>query len=215
MRCTLTASVSADPAPLYALISSVEGPGLVDWPDVDPRGSIEQTIGLLLRPGSDGGATTFDQARRVAVELHERLAERIERERRAAELGRVVPFDLQAIKPIPREILIGGYNSGGRAWLIDNWGVDTPLAQVDLRVQTRIQAQQRGRGRPRAGAQHRAWTETTATWTFSSDQFPWPCFRMLLKRWQSIVFGVKFDDAFGRFDKIWPIVEMTDIKVAA
>jgi hypothetical protein len=216
MRCSLTASVSGDPAPLYALIASVEGPGLVDWPDVDPRAGVEATIGLLLRPGYHGGATTFDQARRVAVEVHERLAARIERERRSVELGRVVSFDLQAIRPIPREILIAGYNSGGREWLIDKWGVDKPLANVDLTVRQKIVSEARGRGRPRAGSQApRAWTQTRAEWNFDSDQFPWPCCRLLLKKWPGVEFGVAFEDEFGEFEKTWPVVEIVQAKLAA
>jgi hypothetical protein len=216
MECRLTASVRGDPAPLYALISAVEGPGLVDWPDVDPRAGVEATIGMLLRPGCHGGATTFDQARRVAVEVHERLAERIERERRSVELGRVVPFDLQAIRPIPREILIGGYNSGGKEWLLDQWGVEMPLANVDLVVRQEIVAEQRGRGRPRAGSQApRAWTRTRAEWKFYAEMFPWPCLRALLKNWPGIEFGVEFEDEFGPFNKSWPVVEIEQAKLAA
>lgn len=215
MRCKLTASVAGDPARLYALISSVEGPGLVDWPDVDPRAGVEQTIGLLLRPGTHGGAVTFDQARRVAAQVHERLAERIERERRSAELGRIVPFDLQSIEPIPREVLVGGYHAGGRDWLVDHWGVDMPLAQVDLKVQTRIQAEQRGRGRPRAGSQRRCWTETTATWTFLTQQFPWACFRSLLKQFADIQFSVEFEDNDGPFARVWSAIAASALEQAA
>jgi hypothetical protein len=204
MKCRLTASVSGDPAPLYEMISSVEGPGLVDWPDVDPRAGVEATIGMLLRPGAHGGATTFDQARRVAVDVHERLAERIERERRSVDLGRVVPLDLQSIRPIPREILIGGYNAGGRDWLLDRWGVDRPLANVDLVVRQEIGAEARSRGRPRTGSTPpRAWTQTRAIWTFSSDRFPFPAFRKLLGRYSAVEFRVRFKDNNGMFDRTW------------
>lgn len=216
MECRLTASVSGDPAPLHALISHVEGPGLVDWPDIDPRAGVEATIGLLLRPSNHGGATSFEQARRVANAVHERLADRIERDRRAVELGRVVPFDLQAIRPIPRAVLVGGYESGGRAWMLDNWGVERPLAHVDLHVQTRIESEPRGRGRPRAGSTApRAWTSTTATWTFVADAFPWPVFRVLLKRWPGIAFRVEFEDADGLLDRTWSPVEIAQARHAA
>jgi hypothetical protein len=211
MECRLSASVRGDPAPLYELISSFEGPGLIDWPDIDPRGGIEATIGMLLRPGNNGGATTFDQARRVAVSVHERLAERIELERRSAELGRVVPLDLQAIRPIPREILIGGYNAGGKEWLLDKWGVEMPLANVDLVVRQEIVSEARGRGRPRAGSQApRAWTQTRAEWKFDADTFPWSVFRVLLKTWPRLEFGVAFEDEFGKFEKKWSVVEVID-----
>lgn len=216
MECRLTASVSGDPAPLYTLISSVEGPGLVDWPDVDPRAGVEATIGLLLRQGNHGGATSFDHARRVAVEVHERLAERVERERRSVELGRVVPLDLQSIRPVPREVLIGGYNAGGREWLLDKWGVEMPLANVDLIVRQEIVAEPRGRGRPRAGSQApRAWTQTRAEWKFDADTFPWPVFRVLLKNWPGIEFGVRFRDTSGEFIKSWPSIDRLDARKAA
>jgi hypothetical protein len=216
VRCTLTASVSGDPAPLYALIASVEGPGLVDWPDVDPNRIVEETIGLLLRPGAHGGAQTFEAARRVTVDLAHRLEARIERGRRAVELGAIVPLDLQSIRPVPREVLIGGYNAGGREWLLDKWGVEMPLANVDLIVRQEIVAEPRGRGRPRAGSQApRAWTRTRAEWTFASDTFPWPVFRVLLKNWPRIEFGVRFRDTSGEFIKSWPSIDRLDARKAA
>lgn len=215
MRCSLTASVSGDPAPLHALMSSVEGPGFVDWPDVDPRGIVENTIGLLLRRGAHGGVGKYDHARRVAEQLARRLEERIERGRRASETGFVLPLDLQKIRPIPRKVLLMGLNGGGRDWLLNKWGVDAPLSNIDLTVKQEIVAEQRGRGRPRAGSTQRSWTRTRAVWTFEAEAFPWPCFRLLLRDWPGIEFGVSFDDEFGNFEKTWPVVEVAELRKAA
>lgn len=215
MHCTLSASVTGDPAPLHALMSSLEGPGFIDWPDVDPRSIVEHTIGLLLRRGAYGGAERYDVARKVAEQLARRLEDRIERGRRAAETGFVLPLDLQRIRPIPRKILLQGLNGGGREWLLDRWGVDAPLSHIECSVKTGILTEERGRGRPRAGSTQRSWTRTRAVWNFEADAFPWPCFRLLLKEWPGIEFGVSFDDEFGRFEKIWPGIEMAELKQAA
>ena len=47
------------------------------------------------------------------------------------------------------------------------------------------------------------------------EAFPWSCFRMLLRDWPGIEFGAVFNDEFGRFDKTWPVVEVSDVKKAA
>jgi hypothetical protein len=215
MRCVLSASVTGDPAPLHALLSAVEGVGFVDWPDVDPRGTVEHTIGLLLRRASHGGAEKYDHARKVAEQLARRLEDRIEHGRRASETGFVLPFDLQRIRPIPRKVLLKGLNGGGREWLLDRWGVDAPLAHVECQVRTEILEEARGRGRPRSGSVQRSWTRTRAVWNFEAKAFPWPCFRVLLRDWPGIEFGVAFEDEFGKFEKIWPVLECAELKQAA
>lgn len=208
--CALTATVTGDPAQLYELVNSVAGPGCVIWPDIDPRQSIENTIGLLLRGGARGGARNYEQARKVATALAERAAERIERGQRRAEIDRFgCPFDLQAIVPIPREVLLGGLEGGGREWMRDRWGVDAPLAQVELAMKSEIVLPKRGRGRPRAGSDARSWTETSAKWTFLSSRFPFPVFRKLLRNWPSIEFRVEFEDDFGPFDRTYAVIVAT------
>jgi hypothetical protein len=214
--CALTASVIGDPAPLYELINSVAGPGCVIWPDVDPRASIETTIGLLLRGGARGGARSYEEARKIATALAERAAERIERGQRRAEIDKFgCPFDLQAIVPIPREVLLAGLEAGGREWMRNLWGVDAPLVQVELQIRSKIVLPKRGRGRPRAGDTARAWTKTSARWTFLSDRFPFPVFRKLLQKWPQIEFRVEFEDEFGPFDRTYPSLDEAAAKAAA
>ena len=214
--CSLTASVAGDPGQLYELVNSVAGPGCVIWPDVDPRASIETTIGLLLRGGSRGGARSYEEARRVATALAERAAERIERGQRRAEIDKFgCPLDLQAIVPVPREVLLGGLEGGGREWMRDRWGVEAPLAQVELAVRNEIVLPKRGRGRPRAGSSLSAWTRTSAKWTFLSSRFPFPVFRKLLKNWPRIEFRAEFEDEFGKFDRTYPSVDEAVAKAAA
>lgn len=214
--CALTASVAGDPAPLYELVNAVAGPGCVIWPDVDPRGSIETTIGLLLRGGSRGGAQIYEEARKVATTLAERAAERIEQGQRRAEIDRFgCPFDLQAIVPVPRKVLLAGLEGGGREWMRDKWGVAAPLAQVELQIRNEIVLPKRGRGRPRAGSGAQAWTKTSARWTFLSERFPFPVFRKLLQKWPFIEFRVEFTDEFGKFDRTYPsIAEAVAAKAA-
>ncbi len=216
ISCSLTASVGGDPAALYELVNAVAGPGAVIWPDVDPRAGIEETIGLLLRGGSRGGARSYEEARKVATALAERAAERIEAGQRRAELDPYgCPLDLQAIVPVPRQVLLAGLEGGGRAWMRDKWGVDAPLAQVELKIASEIVLPKRGRGRPRAGSGAQAWTKTSARWTFLSDRFPMPIFRKLLQKWPFIEFRVEFTDEFGKFDRTYLSVEEAVAKAAA
>lgn len=216
MRCALSASVNGDPAQLYELVNAVAGPGCVLWPDLDPRQSVEETIGMLLRGGSYGGARSYEEARKLATSIAERAGERIAEGQRRAELDPLgCPFDLQSIVPIPRKILLRGYESGGRAWLLDRWGVSVPLAQVSLAIRSAIVLPKRGRGRPRAGTEAKSWTRTTARWEFTAENFPFPVFRRILSRWPGIEFRVEFVDEFGRFDKSWPAIEIAEVKAAA
>lgn len=216
MKCVLSASVDGDPAPLYELVNAVAGPGCVLWPDLDPRQSIEETIGMLLRGGSFGGARNFEEARKLATAIAERAGERIAEGQRRAELDPFgCPLDLQAVIPIPRRILLRGYEGGGRAWLLDRWGVSVPLAQVSLSIKSAIVLPKRSRGRPRAGTEAKSWTRTVARWEFEAEIFPFPVFRRILGRWPAIEFRVEFEDDFGKFDKTWPPVELAEAKVAA
>lgn len=216
MRCALSASIDGDPAALYELVNAVAGPGCVLWPDLDPRQSVEETIGLLLRGGSHGGARGYEEARKLATSIAERAGERIADGQRRAELDPFgSPLDLQSIIPIPRKILLRGYEGGGRAWLLDKWGVSVPLAQVSLSIRSAIVLPQRGRGRPRTGTEAKSWTRTTANWQFEAENFPFPVFRRLLSRWPMIEFRVAFVDEFGKFDKTWPVLEIAEVKAAA
>jgi hypothetical protein len=216
VRCALSASIDGDPAPLYELVNAIAGPGCVLWPDLDPRQSIEETIGLLLRGGSYGGARNYEEARKLATVIAERAGERIADGQRRAELDPFgCPLDLQAVIPIPRKILLRGYEGGGRAWLFNRWGVSVPLAQVSLSIRSAIVLPKRGRGRPRAGTEAKSWTRTTAHWEFEAESFPFPVFRRLLGRWPGIEFRVEFVDEFGKFDKTWPTVEIAEVKAAA
>jgi hypothetical protein len=90
-----------------------------------------------------------------------------------------------------------------------------PLAHIECQVKTEILEEARGRGRPRVGSTQRSWTRTQAVWTFEAEAFPLPCFRLLLRDWPDIEFGIAFDDEFGRFEKTWPVLEIADVRQAA
>jgi hypothetical protein len=105
--------------------------------------------------------------------------------------------------------------AGGRAWLLDRWGVNVPLAQVALSIRSAIVLPKRGRGRPRAGTQAKSCTRTVARWEFEAENFPFPVFRRLLGRWPGIEFRVEFVDEIGKFDKTWSAIEIAEAKAAA
>ena len=187
MRFKLSASVedSNDAGRLQALAEFVRGPGHVGWPDISANDVFEYTIALSLRGGSKGGAQNIQEATQIAKMMRDKIRHLIETGQRNAELNpKACWFDLQSIRPIPREILLSGINGKGRVWMEEFWGVEAPLTHVERQV-----------------------SETKIGWEFGADRFPWPCFRILLRDWKDIDFRVEFEDAFGKFDKVWRRLE--------
>lgn len=171
MRCSLTAWLDVAEAVVPAAIRELEvfaamnrGPGIVDWPDVNPRGRVEITAALLL--SRNGGCTSYERARKEAARFHDRLAEIVEERRRAAELGDRRALDLAALVPVPRAVLLLGYGGGGRDWLLENWGVEVPVSFVQAAEVTYRPAPRKG-GRPRKGAL--SLFRVAKEWTFSAE----------------------------------------------
>jgi hypothetical protein len=171
MRCSLTAWLDVAEAAVPAAIRELEvfaamnrGPGIVDWPDVDPRGRVEITAAMLL--GRNGGCTSYERARKEAARFHDRLAEIVEERRRAAELGDRRELDLAALVPVPRAVLLMGYGGGGRDWLLANWGVEVPVSFAQVGEVMYRPAPRKG-GRPRKGALPLLRVEKE--WTFSAE----------------------------------------------
>jgi len=171
MRCTLTAWLDVAEAAVPAAIRELEvfaamnrGPGIVDWPDVNPRGRVEMTAAMLL--GRNGGCVSYERARKEAARFHDRLAEIVEERRRAAELGDRRELDLGALVPVPRAVLLRGYGVGGRDWLLENWGVEVPVSFTRAGEVTHRPAPRKG-GRPRKGALPLIRVEKG--WTFSAE----------------------------------------------
>ncbi|MCA3264522.1 MAG: hypothetical protein ING19_00515 [Azospirillum sp.] len=226
MRAHLIADAHGDPGELLRLAESVRGPGFVDWTDVAADQAIESTIGLLLRPGARGGAESWDEAYAVARQIRDKIRDRIDEGRRGAELDPLrCPFDLQSIVSIPLDVLRAGVSPVGRAWMIENWGVEHPLAHVDRTASPAIEqalgvsvpdmvsrkpVRRHGRGRGRderseigtgqAPIDGRHWVK----WTFACETFPFPCLRVLMRSHPEIGFRVRFADEFGIFDRRWP-----------
>jgi hypothetical protein len=171
MRCSLTAWLDVTEAAIPAAIRELEvfaamnrGPGIVDWPDVNPRGRVEITAAMLL--GRNGGCTSYERARKEAARFHDRLAEMVEERRRAAELGDRRELDLAALVPVPRSVLLLGYGGGGRDWLLENWGVEVPVSFTQGTAVKWGPAPRKG-GRPRKGAIPLVRVEKE--WTFSAE----------------------------------------------
>ncbi|HAY06315.1 MAG TPA: hypothetical protein PKV67_13365 [Hyphomonas sp.] len=171
MRCSLTAWLDVTEAAVPAAIRELEvfaamnrGPGIVDWPDVDPRGRVEITAALLL--GRNGGCASYERARKEAARFHDRLAEMVEERRRAAELGDRRALDLAALVPVPRAVLLLGYGGGGREWLLANWGVEVPVSFAQG-MEVKCSPAPRKGGRPRKGSL--PLVRVAKEWTFSVE----------------------------------------------
>jgi hypothetical protein len=171
MRCSLTAWLDVAEAAVPAAIRELEvfaamnrGPGIVDWPDVNPRGRVEITAAMLL--GRNGGCSSYERARKAATRFHDRLAEIVEERRRGAELGDRRELDLAALVPVPRAVLLMGYGGGGRDWLLENWGVEVPVSFTRAGEVKWGPAPRRG-GRPRKGML--PLLRVAKEWTFSAE----------------------------------------------
>lgn len=181
----LAVEALGDPAPLYALVAACEGPGFVDWPDIDPLAQREYLEARLI---SD--RTPVEVARRVAYDVLSIARDRQDRARSEAERNPArQPLDLNRIVPIPPAIVRAGCVPDGRAWMRDNWGCEAPLGRVDLQVQQRIR---RNRGRP-SPKNKGNWSITTASYRWWSDGTPTAALRRLVVRWPTLDFRLTID----------------------
>lgn len=118
---------------LHAFLAAASGPGFIDW---RPEWySIYEQIyfGVMA-----SGAPSWQAASRLAGKLRDRFWRAHEHERRAAEIDpHRLPFDLNALIPIPEAVLRQGFFPAGQAWLKAQWGIPWHLRQVSFAMEHR------------------------------------------------------------------------------
>ncbi len=142
---------------LREFVIAAQGPGFVAWER--PAG---EDLAYWSALALEGGAPSPAAAHRLARRLEDKLWWTIEGARVAAELcTSAVPLDLNALIPIPREILRAGWHKAGRDWCWENWGTSWPLRKVRFRFEHRRRRRSTG-------------IEAVAVYEFTSgDWSPW------------------------------------------
>lgn len=171
-------SISGPAAELMALRIAARGPGILPWP-CDHAALEEDLFVLLMRDRQRGGPSLGTAS---AHTLAGRLRQLVQRRDAQAQAHDVppVPFDLQAVLPVPPDLLLAGPNETGvRSWLWRYWGTTRPLRQV--READVV---------PPSGAN----AEAEPVWQlrfWSADWSPWPAMVALARRWPALRFQLR------------------------
>ncbi len=172
--------VSGPQEDLQSFIHAAQGPGFVPW-DWGETGDLEYTAALIRR----GGAPNLAAAEKLAHRYREKLWFAIEDARSAAERGlSIVPLDLNALIPIPSEILRTGHRRAGAEWCRQNWGTAWPLRKVSFAFAYR-----------RTGAK----IEPVGQYEFiAGDWSPWAALVAIQEQWMGLKFRLSYelDEAF-------------------
>ncbi len=168
--------ITGPAAELMALRIAARGPGIIPW--LRDHATLEEDLFVLLmrdqqRDGPSLGAAS-------AHTLAGRLRQLVQRQDAQAEAYDVplVPFDLQAVLPVPPDLLMAGPDeTGADSWLWRHWGTTQALRQVreaDIVPPSDGQAE--------------------AVWQlqfWSADWSPWPAMVALARRWPALRFQLR------------------------
>jgi hypothetical protein len=160
--------------------AAAAGPGGIPWayPDLD-YAEDDRFLALVNPPDGSQGLRPA-AARALARELREAEFQHQSKVRVRAGTSQICPFDLQALVPIPAEILdLGPDDKNVRAWLRAHWGV--------LRALRNVRLVPSGCGKMR-GKRARM---TVEFW--SADWTPWPAIAAIRGRFPGLSFSVTPD----------------------
>ena len=165
--------------------SAAAGAGTIPW-RLQPDSLQEDWFHLLINPASRSlslaGARVLAGQLREAVEHRHAVA--------VARVGRsrACPFDLQALVPVPADILhLGPDHPDALAWLWQHWGTTEPLRHV---------APDMG-GKPWLGHQPGVGEDVLRLVFWSADWTPWRALARIRADWPSLRFDVQPDYATG------------------
>ncbi len=168
-----TLAVSGPPTVLSAFTARARGAAAIPW-ELD----LDAEEHRLLARMRDGGEAARQLARdlRLAVEAHHRraLAQSVH--------GRLCPFDLHRLVPVPEAILMRGPDDpDSRRWLWEHWGTLWPLRRVRLA------------GHPDRRARR---TARVTYEFFAADWTPWRAIVRLRAEWPALAFDIRphYDD---------------------
>jgi hypothetical protein len=160
------------------------------WLDYD---RLEEDLFHLMMAGPAAGARiTAAGARFVARQLrdlawqdHEAALARIGVDRRC-------PFDLNALVPVPWQVLrLGEDDPRAIAWLWEHWGTTWPLRRVEVRALPPLRRAALAPGE--AGCEIRFW---------SADWSPWPVLVACRRRWPALRFELAVEYWWGIAEEV-------------
>ena len=151
-------------------LAAASGPGFIDWRPEWYSVYEQIYFGVMA-----SGAPSKVAATRVAGKLRDRFWRAHGAARRAAEVDpHRIPLDLNALIPIPEEVLRRGFLPAGQAWIQAHWGVAWPPRNVSFAMEHR-----------RVGSG----LEPVAVFRFlTEDWSPWMAFAHMRARWPDLRF---------------------------
>lgn len=154
-------TVTGSEAVLARFRAAAAGTGRLSWgPDVTNR----EDLSRIFPVGDARTAALIDQIVQSQTVLLEREAG-----------SGSVPFDLNALCPIPLDLLsLGPASSMTQAWLWEHWGTSRPLQQVDVMD-----------GHPK---------KSTNRWSvsfWSADWTPWAALQTIATQWSDLSFSIR------------------------
>jgi hypothetical protein len=182
LRHTLV--VTGTPAAIAAFRQVAAGSGGIPWayPDLDTEED-DRFLALVHPPDGSPGLSPA-AARVLAQELRAAAFQHQSKVRAQAGHGRLCPFDLQALIPIPSELLdLGPDDQATVVWLRTHWGVLQALRNVAWIT---------------AGCKRLRGQKQQLTLEFwSADWTPWPAIVTLRRRFEGLNFMVTPDYGCG------------------
>jgi hypothetical protein len=163
--------------------TAAAGAGAIPWVYQNLDYDEDDRFLMLVNPPDGSPGLRPAAARVLARELHAAVFQH--QEKVLAQVGSLAcPFDLQALVPVPGEILHRGPDDAASlAWLRKHWGVAQALRQV------RLVPANSGK---RRGKQERLGLEF-----WSADWTPWPALATIQQRFKNLRFTVTPDYSDG------------------
>jgi hypothetical protein len=162
---------------------AASGPGGIPWAYPDLDDAADDRVLALINPPDGSQGLSPAAARILARELRE--AEFQHQNKVRAQAGsQLCPFDLQALIPIPPDLLeLGPDNQKSLAWLRAHWGVLQALRQVAWV--------------PAGCKKLRGKQAQLALEFWSADWTPWPAIAAIRRRFSTLTFAVTPDYGSG------------------
>jgi hypothetical protein len=182
LRHTLV--ITGTPTAIAEFRQAAAGSGGIPWayPDLDTEED-DRFLALVHPPDGSPGLSPA-AARVLAHELRAAAFQHQRRVRAQAGTNLLCPFDLQALIPIPPDLLgLGPDDKGSVAWLRAHWGVLHALRKVIF---------------VSAGCKKLRGSKQQLTLEFwSADWTPWPAIATLRQRFAGLTFTVTPDYGCG------------------
>jgi len=167
-------TVEGPAAAMAEFRAAAAGPGLIPWA-LDEERMEENWLHLLLAPPPHRRTLSLEGARILAGQLREAVARQQARAAGLVGVSRACPLDLNALLPVPPELLrLGPEHPRALRWLWAEWGTTRALRHVRILPP-----------RPRQPPGMLRLCFWSADWT------PWPALLAMRQRWPLLRFEIR------------------------